>query len=177
MSNEKPSSFPTSPMSPNKQYFPKFLPFHNVRMCITFIFRIYGKNFKNLCFFCRLILQNSMNFVQNCRAESVFRANQSPRLLCVSTFLKRCSNIMDAAATLKSEMISKSLLILAIILFSTSSAKEKNYVEIPEPALLNGTSYVISSFSPKIFVRSADFSLNSTQCIHYSFKMLERRVR
>uniref|UniRef100_A0A2Q4TJQ4 Transmembrane protein n=1 Tax=Caenorhabditis japonica TaxID=281687 RepID=A0A2Q4TJQ4_CAEJA len=79
----------------------------------------------------------------------------APRLLCFSSIV---------------------LIIMMTMMISTSSAV-KTYVEIPESGQFNGTTYIVSSFSPKTFIRSADFDLNSTQCVQYSFKLKERRVR
>ncbi|CAB3405591.1 unnamed protein product [Caenorhabditis bovis] len=71
----------------------------------------------------------------------------------------------------------KAILLAFCIAAVASAERKKHYVEIPEDAELNGTTYTISAFTPKTFVKSAEFELNYTMCVQYSFRLKERRVR
>lgn len=54
---------------------------------------------------------------------------------------------------------------------------KKPTVEVPQVTELNGTVYNISYLVPNFTVKTAIFTLNVTQCLHYSFKLMEKRVR
>lgn len=69
------------------------------------------------------------------------------------------------------------ILMLMWCIHETTAHKKATYVEIPEQADLNGTSYTISHLTPKFFLRTSNFIINATKCLHYSFKLLERRVK
>ncbi|KAF1764302.1 hypothetical protein GCK72_004249 [Caenorhabditis remanei] len=72
------------------------------------------------------------------------------------------------------------LLLMLLISIPTAFARRSHrnaLVEIPDKAMLNGTVYVISPLMPKVFVETGEFTINSSQCLHYSFNMTENRVK
>ncbi|ULU03903.1 hypothetical protein L5515_013148 [Caenorhabditis briggsae] len=50
-------------------------------------------------------------------------------------------------------------------------------VEIPEFTDLNGSQYNITTLMPQVFLHTGEFLINSSMCLHYSFKLLETRVK
>ncbi|PIC43576.1 hypothetical protein B9Z55_004259 [Caenorhabditis nigoni] len=50
-------------------------------------------------------------------------------------------------------------------------------VEIPELTDLNGSQYNITTLMPQVFLHTGEFLINSSMCLHYSFKLLETRVK